>query len=64
MHDDHDEDVRGERGGDVEEAEEGALVAAAAARARRPVWHYADGVEEHDGDGGGEPGDEQHELLR
>ena len=55
LHDDHVEDVRGERDGDVEQAEEHVAASSTAARAPlRPViiWrHDADGDEEHDGDG-------------
>lgn len=51
LHDDHDDDVRRERDGDVEQAEEHVAAARAVPR------DDADGGEEHNGDGGGEPGD-------
>ncbi|TVU34843.1 hypothetical protein EJB05_16696, partial [Eragrostis curvula] len=62
LHDDHDEDVRGERDGDVEQAEEDAAAANISILTviRRDD---ADGAEERDGDGGGQPGDEQDERL-
>ncbi|CAN6280960.1 unnamed protein product, partial [Urochloa humidicola] len=47
---------------DVEEAEEG-VVAGRRLAAAPPVRHDADGVDEEDGDGGGEPGDEEDKRL-
>jgi hypothetical protein len=51
----------GERDGDVEQAEEHALATGGGATRTLPLPDDADGTEERDGDGGGEPGHEQDE---
>uniref|UniRef100_A0A8R7VD53 Uncharacterized protein n=1 Tax=Triticum urartu TaxID=4572 RepID=A0A8R7VD53_TRIUA len=62
LHHVHDEEVDGEHDGGVEEVEEGLALPGAAGGGRGVPRHDADGGDEDQRDGGGEPGHEQHEV--